>query len=366
MKCTDVRSRFSARFDGELSAEALQTFEDHCAGCAACATDWWDFLRSTRALREVGVRPVSDEYVDSLVASVLAAEGQRRGGAPPLLAALRNARVAPVLSHASALLAGAALVLLFLWLVGPPAEEAGIAQSAPPAQGEAIDIELVQPQPSEPRVEIVERIVEKIVEKYVPLATPCTRPHGGEALARSVTFFGDAFLKLRDALEEDAARLVATGGAPVPELRAPREPTPEVEHAEPGPGRVPPELDPRRFAIAEDVSATVVVQRWGEVLSLETRGSLDEVVPALIARIGDEDPKVSDMVQLRLLDIWTERTGRSAVEAPGVARKEERLAHVGWQRWFPGDSQPEGPRDPAGEWSAWWRAEQGVIALAGF
>jgi hypothetical protein len=100
-------------------------------------------------------------------------------------------------------------------------------------------------------------------------------------------------------------------------------------------------------------------------LTLETHGSLDEVVPALIARIGGANPEVNALVESRLRAIWAERTGDSWNDAPFGVDHETTTKPMGWKRWGSKRADPAPLRDSTAEWTAWWAGEQPALAQAG-
>lgn len=347
MKCEDAQLSFSRRFDGELLSEELERHEEHCALCPTCAEAWSGFERSTRALRGLGVSPVSGDYVDSVVAvatgAPAAAHGQRR-------------RLRPVASHLVALLAGAALVLLLLRLgvfdESRPAPEERRELVAEVGTSPSEPTEPVEPRVEivEPRVEIVERPVRHVEYVVLPALEVPARPD--PELQRSLRFMGESFLALCESIARQPALVAnAAPAVKVPVSAAPLQPL-QVR------------LRPSLSAFVP--AAAVAIRRHGDVLSLETHGSLDEVVPALIARIDDEDGQVGELVQRRLREIWAERTGQDVNTAPfAVASEDEAQPRFGWRRWL--DDAPaaaEAP-DPAESWSRWWAEERALVVRAG-
>jgi|GEM_PF-3577976 len=369
MNCDRFRSDLSARFDGELEAEALARHERHAASCPACAEDWADFERSTRALRGLEVPPLGEEGLDSIVAAALVA------GATPEPASRSGAWI----GHGLSLLAGAALVLLFLGLRGEGAPGGSVEDSdaspvpsgrwtldalpLTPRAGERLRVEPgallsyhgpdgrridIEGQPAlelPPRVEVVERVVERV--ELVPLPAEGPAPQELARLEEALTFLGEACLRLAEAPIRPG---ISPGVAAVP----------GASHAESVESPVRPQPRPDRTTATD--RPAVVVQRDGESLILETRGSLDEVVPALIGHFGEQDPQVSRLVERRLREIWAEETGGDLDDAPIAFEPDEDEVRdrFGWRRWIVSEgASEEEALDPATLWSRWWRDHRG-------
>ena len=310
MNCKSILNMFSARLDGELSATDQLSFEQHTEQCAACAEQWQGFQNSIGALQGMGVRGVSDHYVDTLVAGVL---GSATGSL--VSAGATGGRRFSLVSHGLSLLLGAAAAVLIFWL-GDFRENA----TRLPTNGST---QVAEALPPEPQIEYVERVeyvdrieyVEKIVEhvEYVtrPAAGPRTLRH--PLLEQALTFSGTAFVAMHDAI----VALPESEALPVEILAAQDQESQDEQSlaaAETTTAR-----NPRRRSTALPIlefEEAVVIRREGARLTLETFGTLDEVVPALIAQINNEDPQISSLVQDQLRGIWSARTGRDWNDAP--------------------------------------------------
>lgn len=378
MKCEDLRSQFSERLDGELQGAALAEHEAHCAKCSACAEAWEEFAASIGDLRGLGVQPVTDTYVDSLVAAAIAA---------PVVAGAGRERRPWLLTHAAALLLGAALVLLFLRVFGDrflsqtvleEQQESSLAEAdrtpatagtgAPSKETQLPTIENL-PFDREPRVEIVREFVERI--EYIATPAPPAEilrvgPSTGEvnAITSALSRFGESLASVSRALSERAES--SAGQNPleqsIAQVTPPSAETPKSARAASDAPR-----PNRRRVEANTPPATLVVTQRDGALSIVTRGSLDEVVPALISRVGDQDQRISELVQSRLREIWADRTGRSPDEAPfGVAMAEPEMGRFGWRRWYEEPSKSNPSLDTEEQWAQWWSQESSLIASATF
>jgi hypothetical protein len=341
MNCKQSESVFSQRLDGELLGAQADSFDEHLAGCEPCRVGYENFTRSTRSLQRVGVGYVSRHYVDEIVAAARVAGAPVPVAAPPPF----GSRLRPVVTHAAAVLLGAALLLLFARIFRPPSVE--------PLSVEPVSVE--------PVVHVVERIETRVEYVEVPVLvptepllsmTPSEKPVEARSLGEGhAVLAARALWALAAALDSSRALLERPSEA--------HEPTHLVETPREEPSResATPDGLPRsttRRPGPEDRPAVVSLSRRGEELSLETRGTLDEVVPALIARIDDEDPEVRELVEGRLREIRAARSGTrsKALEAP----------RIGWKRWFLGESEASKAPNPREEWSSWWDAES--VALA--
>ncbi len=228
--------------------------------------------------------------------------------------------------------------------------------------GLRIAIEVPEVVLPEPRVEYVDKIVERVVHVEVPGAPIFDSDRKFE---QTLKLTGAALAQMSEALVAHAELMalevqpgeILAGTEQPPTV----EPRPEPEVRDPLPPRRTRRASVPEFAHEE----TVVVHREGTRLSLETRGSLDEVVPALIAQIDDADPQVSALVQNHLRQIWSARTGADWNDAPFGEAQEDPIEPTGWKRWGkrPAASQPD--RDPVREWTAWWASQETSLAQVG-
>lgn len=353
MNCESISNMFSARLDGELSATDQLAFEQHTEQCAACAERWQGFQVSIGALQGMGVRGVSDHYVDTLVAGVL---GSATGSLASTGAA--GGRRFSLVSHGLSLLLGAAAAVLIFWLGDLRESATQLPANASTQVAEAL--------PPEPQIEYVDRIeyVEKIVEhiEYVtrPAASPRALRH--PILEQALTFSGTAFVAMCDAI----AALPEGETSPL-EILAAQDHESQDEHtlaaAETTTAR-----NPRRRSTALPIfeyEEAVVIRREGARLTLETFGTLDEVVPALIAQINNEDPQISSLVQDQLRGIWSARTGRDWNDAPFGVEPDRGPKNTGWRRWGSRRHEADTRPDPVQEWSAWWASQGTSIAQLG-
>ncbi|MFT7669987.1 MAG: hypothetical protein ACI8X5_002694 [Planctomycetota bacterium] len=349
MNCNETHSLFSARIDSELEIEVLAGLELHIASCLSCSSEWLEFEQSVQLLQASGVRQVSEEYVDLIVAAATATEPQPVG-------------FRLVLSHTAAALLGAALVLLLFWIAGENNREAELLQAEEPGQKVAIQSPATEsaPVPEPIQVEIVERIVERV--EYITIEKPAPRDASEGQLAQALRFTGTAFLEMSQAIDRFEIRVITPFDERpiVPEILAAAPDEPSSLEREPERIAKAPQIEPHE-------SATIAVRQDGASLSLVTRGSLDEVVPALIAQLDDPNPRVAELVQQQLLEIWSSRSGLDWEQSPfGEDDSKRRAGRNNWSSWLAVDSDSDLPKSPAEEWSEWWNNEQLVIASANF
>lgn len=333
MNCDDLLPLFSDRLDGALDEQARARFDAHVSECADCTREWREFQQATGALQSLGVPPLEAGYVDAVVGAALSAT--------PAAASITPRSWRRVASHAAALLLGAALFGAF-------------AREGAPAEPEVREVvrteirEVLVPGPT-PEPELViewrERTAVEIeyVDREVVREVEVERPV--EVFVRDRSFEGT--------LATIGEGLAAWGSAVSSFERelTPIETQPEDEvwvrqltRSDPPPQR--PLAEPTR-------DATLVVRRDEGRVSLRTRGTLEEIVPALIARLEDEDPAIQQAVESRLLEIQSQLGGSEATTVEVTAG--DGFGPIGWRRWWPEESEDAAEESSATErWSAWW------------
>ncbi len=334
MNCDDLLPLLSDRLDGALDDRARARFDAHLSTCANCAREWSEFQQATGALQSLGVPPLEAGYVDAVVGAALSAA--------PAATSTSTRSWRRVASHAAAVLLGAALFGAY-------------ARDAVPAEPEIREVvrtevrEVLVPGPiPEPEVVVEwrERTVVEVeyVDREVLREVEVERPV--EVFVRDRSFEGT--------LATVGASLAAWGDA-VSNLErepAPIEAPPEDDEwvrqltRNDTPPPLPARSDPTR-------DATLVVRRDEGRISLRTRGTLEEIVPALIARLEDEDPAVQQAVESRLLEIQAQLGGTDATAVAATAG--DGFGPIGWRRWWPEESEDVTEASSATErWSAWW------------
>ena len=349
MNCNETKELFSPFFDGELGADLRQEFDAHRAACEECGRGYQEFERATHALQHLEVRDVERAYVDELAA--VAWEADPEAEAAAALVPPPRSRLAPMMSHAAALLSGAALVLLFL---RPSTAD------LPRVEPKAVAAPVVQPV-----VEVVEHIRERVHTVEVPVLVPLPPKVREVDSGVGLALFAEALHAFGGALGQSTELLAALQAAPEPEVER-EEPVPDsLPEAPPTPAtevgprptprvtRAYPSPTPRR-------AAAVVVERRGSVLSLQTNGTLDEIVPALISRLGDDDPMVVEAARGQLRDIHARRDGEGAA-SPEDRDPDPAVRHIGWRRWTERESETPSASE---KWSTWWERERQLLASA--
>lgn len=334
MNCDDIRPLFSDRLDGVLDDEARTRSDAHLATCAACASEWNEFQQATGALQSLGVPPLEAGYVDAIVGAAL--------GAAPAATSTPRWGGWRFVSHAAAVLLGAALFGAFAREGAEPEPE---IREVVRTVVQEIPVPGPTPEP-EVLVEWRERTVVEIayVDRDVVREVEVERPVEVFVRDRSfegtLAFVGESFAAWGAALSNFERETE-------PQVEAPLEDDWRRELTQ----REPP---PSRTALTEPTrDATLVVRRDGDQVSLRTRGTLDEVVPALIARLDDQDPAVRQAVEARLLEIQAQLGGAGTTQA--TAAENDGFGPIGWRRWWSDEAEIAAEDSNTTErWSAWW------------
>ena len=108
-------------------------------------------------------------------------------------------------------------------------------------------------------------------------------------------------------------------------------------------------------------SATIRIERSDGRLRLETSGTIDEIVPALLDRLDTDDFDVCALIQNRLAEIHDD-----ASDDPNIAASLASLPIVDRTRNLSTDllgriTESE-PKDPdSALWREWWQANQELL-----
>jgi hypothetical protein len=394
MRCNHYRNQFTARFEGELNGEPLAQHEQHIDSCEACESEWDHYQQSVGALSQMGVRNVPDSYVDSILAATIGTgtaviEDRPQSAVPAPLRLL--------LSHAAAALAGAALLMLLMRLMPERTAQEQLNVMAPPSAEEFDAQELASLQPMEsapelqPQIEYVDRIVERIQYVPIPLAlgvrrvgVPVIQERNSAALQHSLSAASQALGLMGQALQRNSDQQLALLQKTEQDdaLRAAQRLELGLEQAdvhasdpEPEPEWIPRKLSAESLeeqesalfvAMNEEQVPPLVIQRTDSRVSLQTYGTLHEIVPALIARIDDSDPLVNELVQGQLQEIWTNRMGMEFEHSAMAGTAALDRSGVGWRRWVPQQEEALSSDKLNQQWSDWWANEQLALASAEF
>ena len=364
MECERIRADLSAMRDGAVERAQREEIEEHLAGCAACRAELAAIEDTASMLGQLAPEPLGEREVQGILAGVHADAGTVvRGGraATPLRRAA---------SLAVAFAAGVAATTV-LWLT---VERPGRG----PADGELVGRASEQELPGAPasgaedgerplvleRLVVVPELVPVRVEVPVPVTVevPVATPVEVRVEVPVVDPTGTERLRvLASALDLTAAGLRRSSA----ELRAHPVPLAASEADGRGPSE-PDELAARSApasprSIAEPVAwappSTLRIERDGPTVSLVTRGTVSEVVPALIERLDDEDPVVRALVHDRLdamrdeLQASAEWADRLAIPAAPEARGTQSRAE---------DAEEVGADDPQA-WQRWWEANEMLV-----
>jgi len=374
MNCKHIDDLCSARFDGDLQDHEREAFDAHVANCASCRENWASFQSAVGMLRNVTPRETSKELHAATLAAV--------DGAVTATAPRNEYRTRPLLL---ATLAGAAAASLFMWLVfgfgGQPAndqqasaifmnqeivslqrgeshESGGIAISRSATGELSIQALPITPQvverivkvPVEHRVEVpVEVRVEVPVEVPVevirgPLWSVDTAPLA--AALRTASHGIGAGMQALARTRRDNTSVV----------RPPRQ-APQLAQTSPKPAN--PTLAP-----APNNGAALRVLRNDGRLTLETSGSMDELVPALLAQLTTPDLELQTLIERQLAAIHEQAAADPSI-SDDLASMPDRIGEpIDDAASLFGRTREATPEAPAVAWAAWWRANSDLISQA--
>ena len=374
--CEHIEGLFSDRFDGELTAPEQATFDDHLASCPTCKASWLDYQATVGLLRASGHRKTSPELHAATLAAVAAAERLP----------LPTRRSLPLLVSA---LAGAAAALLFAWLLFGNSDSGALDVTVDGAQVVALQpgesktsgsvtlwrsqsgqlslrTAVVEPKyiertvevPVEVRVEVpVERIVEVPVETIVEVQVPAPAPPPVEVL-RGPLFTVDT-APLANALHAVSEQFAAS----LLELRtANRSAPPKLPTTQPA--RTP-ELAATGLAsnaASQDEPPALRVSRIDGRMQIQTSGTLEELVPTLLAQLNTPDAEVHAMIERRLVAIHQEAALDPFIGDSLAAMPESQNAPLASERsWFGRRTPSQEPLSTTAAWSEWWQANRALI-----
>jgi len=331
MKCAEVEVLFSDYLENELPTQEAARVAEHLEGCGACHAGLEALRYALGDLQSLSLREAQPAEVGAIMAAV------DRAQAAPIVASRR-----PLVTHLVAAGIGAWLV----WLapatdtpVEPEIVERVVRVEVP------VEVERIVEVPVE-----VERIVEVEVPVEVPVPVEVERivrvPHPLQLRATLLEEIGRAFVTLADAAATKA-------GDPIPEA-------PLAVIGKPEPARVA-----VNFNAPETPRSAVHVVRSGDRVSLRTRGSTEQVVPALIAMLSSEDPRLRRVIEERLEGIRGEPgvPGADQVERDLPDRSPRPLA--GLKALISGSpSESDEPSTPSSPelWRTWWETRSTELA----
>tara|TARA_R110002126_G_scaffold1402_9_gene7988 strand:- start:10008 stop:11039 length:1032 start_codon:yes stop_codon:yes gene_type:complete len=335
-----VEDRFSDWIDDDLDANERAVVRAHLAACESCRTGLEAFERSTRALRGLRLAPTPIKHVQDVRTAIVSSRRPRL--------ALR------FLSHAAALLIGIAL----MW------SSRGCAESTSQEPTETVRVVHVEV-PVEVRVEVP---VEVPVEVIREVPVDVVREVRVEVPVEIIQYVDrpDPRMPKLD-VERTYALLADIGGALTEIANARNQPPPlDVET----PTAIANVTDGSSLSRpAERSNAPLRIQRDGDRVLIHTRGSLDDVVPALIGTLNDPNQVVARAVEQHLEALRADLAGD-----PNLAPLGRRIAKVQADR--PGglrglltsrseDDEFEVTPDLHARWSEWWHDRPNTLALAG-
>lgn len=363
MNCEGLGDLYSARFDGELSAADRRAFDAHLDGCAGCRKDYAAFRYAVEDLRSLEVAPTPAADVAAVMAAVDAEAHSRVRSGERGERGDRRARSASGPSRSRMLVAalgGAAAMGLLTLAFGAwrPVETSNLqltdGSGAPDLKPRTVEVWV--PRDRIVEVPVVQRVEVPVVEeRVVRVAVPVVEERVVEV---PVPVIEERVVQVENPLQLELERAAAFGQVALGALAVARarldEREAEAPHA-PRPDSGPePSRDEVRVASAERRDAPVRLRREDGFLSLTTRGSTDEIVPALIAMLQDPDPAVVATVEGKLFELRRRLDGPAAAEpvrgTPGGVGTQLKSVFRGGP--FAIVSEPE--LSPAERWQAWW------------
>ncbi len=130
----------------------------------------------------------------------------------------------------------------------------------------------------------------------------------------------------------------------------------------------PPAAEPSSIVAPPSIvspPAPVVVRREGDLVTLETRGPLVDVVPALLAKLDDSDPRVRSLVIQRLetieSDLKRDPNVARRLREPGREAQDAPKTVLGTVTGLFRDQQKPALDTPEKRWAAWWSANSNVV-----
>ncbi|MEM7201281.1 MAG: zf-HC2 domain-containing protein [Planctomycetota bacterium] len=362
MSCPSSEQAFAARFDETLTPAEAARFDQHLDGCASCHASYADYRTAIGALRSTPPRRTSPELKRNILAGVAAAAAA--GQTPRHLVWGRV--LARAASLAAAALLGAVLTAAWFW---PTRSEPAIEPAAPQVVERIVEVE--RPVEVTRWVEVerlvpMERVVERVVERTVPIERVVRR---GPWLSWDAAPVARALRGLTKGLEAAAGayrdvHLAVRADLAAAEAREARRPGPAAEPM--GAPTAPPTAPPARLGQWRDpvARASVQIRKTKDgTIRLQLRGTLDEVVPMLLAELGHADPEVAALVERRLSD-FAARVAADPKVGPRVVDPTAVAAATPVRRAREAERELDDPPPPAERWTAWWAANAELVVAA--
>lgn len=377
MNCNHIDDLCSARFDGDLKDDERVAFDTHVAACASCRENWASFQSAVGMLRNVTPRETSKELHAATLAAV---DGASAAGERP-----NEHRARPLLL---ATFGGAAAAMLVMWFVfGLETVARNDQQTTAIVMNQEIvslqrgethtsgGIEVTRSETGELSVqalpvapEVVERIVKVPVERRVevPVEVRVEVPVEVPVEVRvevPVEVFRGPLVSIDTAPLAAALRSAGQGiGAGIQALAN----TNRVNRSEQRPPRRAPSLaqaDPEPTPTANNRAALRVLRTDGR-LTLETSGSIDELVPALLAQLTTPDAELQTLIERQLAAIHEQAAADPAISDDLTAMPDRIGEPVDDTASLFGRTREAEPEAPAVAWATWWRANGDLITQA--
>lgn len=344
MNCNESIELLPLRHDAEFGEEQRRRLEDHLATCDGCRAEAAAWEAPMGALAGLTVPPLEDGEIDRIVNAALphSSSGPRWSG---------------WWSHAAAVLLGVSVVAL----------PRGCEQGTGAVEIREVAVEV----PVEVPIEVpVERIVEKRVEVLVEVPVETTVEKPVEKIVERIVYRDrvvmndlqprfDAQLRAANLLSDAARtglRLVDRAYQRIEERSIGAEVTPPIA-VQPTRPQVQAKAGGRSTRRTERQRTHLEVRRVDGRVTLRTRGSVVEVIPVLIDKLGSEDGAVVAAAADRLQSMRA-NFGSRAVELrpsnPAPARRSGIRALLS-----SGSTKVRASElDDADLWRDWWERQQ--------
>ncbi len=329
-----IEDRFSDLLDGTLEPQESASVQAHLESCAACRSGFEAFERSTNALRNLRLAPTSPAHVRDVQAAVQGPAKRRLGW--------------PMLTHAAAILVGLGLAY------GPR----GCAQptATPPTE---VVREVRVEVPVEVTVEVpveIERVVRVEVPIEIPVEVRVEVPirvieYVDRPVLNPQRFDHQRTQFMLANIEYALSEITHATNAPSPVPIDPGEPTAIV-------AVLPPDPDTPTSSMTPRVSSPLRIRRTGDQVRIHTRGTLEEIVPALIDTLNDPDQLVALAVEQHLESLRAELAGDESLKPlSGGGSSVEFDRPKGLRRLLPSSNhKPDPPLalTSHARWTSWW------------
>jgi len=383
MNCDTIQELFSTTFDsrtdslhnGPLDEDLRRSFDDHLTSCDTCREQYAAFEQSVHRLRRTGVPVTPLTYTDAIMSAV---DAERAWSTNPPASRRRTGGV--ILSHLVTAALGAAAALLIWTIFGfdDARDTPGVRETAGPEHVQPrslVNVEIDHAALRDAARKIggsLDRLAATFAAARMPAPAESTQ-RVAEAMQAEHTIEPAFRLDVMPRIEWASVDWRTAGTAARHMVGAI---TTIRDYASIGLESLPHssglvDIPGRREPIdADDTDFALTVRREGDRVTLETRGQLVEVIPALISRLHDPDPAIVDVVRRRLEEIRQDlaadpgfKERRAPAQTAGNAESQSSgpfaaMSNLLLPAFGSGDAEPpdaaNDPEDWSAHWWAWW------------